>query len=177
MLTKLTYYPIFGLPLFMYIGILALFFVLLTTLFALINKKGKKLFFKLHHRMAALSIVFALIHGTMGMYGLILTKTDMTGSGQGKEFRENFSYPAGLKLFDNNCKSCHPKGGNIMAPDRPLRGSPKLADFETFLAFIRNPGMPDGPKGLMPAFSQTQISDSQARELYRYLISEQELNQ
>src|SRR5690554_447343 len=51
---------------------------------------------------------------------------------------------AGAELFSTNCASCHPQGRNIMNPDLPLRGSPHLADADRFIAFIRNPKLPDG---------------------------------
>ena len=37
-----------------------------------------------------------------------------------------------------------------------------LADFKTFLYFIRNPEMPDESKGSMAAFTKSKISDRQA---------------
>jgi Cytochrome C oxidase, cbb3-type, subunit III len=78
---------------------------------------------------------------------------------------------AGAKLFNVNCNRCHPNGGNVILPDFPLRGSSKLSDFNTFLSFIRDPKMPDGSEGVMPAFSDKQISDKQAKALYQYIVS------
>jgi len=83
---------------------------------------------------------------------------------------------AGAKIFNENCKACHQNGGNIVSPNMPLRGSLRLATIDTFLSFIRDPRMPDGSKGSMPAFSKTQISDEQARELYEYITSKQGLD-
>lgn len=80
---------------------------------------------------------------------------------------------AGARIFNANCSRCHPNGGNIIVPDLPLKGSSKLASFKSFLGWIRNPLMPDGSEGAMPAFSRKQISDQQARILYRYIISMQ----
>ena len=80
---------------------------------------------------------------------------------------------AGAKIFNANCNRCHPNGGNVIVPGLPLRGSSKLASFKSFLGWIRNPMMPDGSEGAMPAFSMRQISDQQAKMLYRYIISMQ----
>jgi uncharacterized membrane protein len=77
---------------------------------------------------------------------------------------------AGARVFSAHCDSCHPKGGNIMNPDLPLRGSPQLADADTFIAFIRSPKLPDGSVGSMPAFPPDRISDREALELYRYIV-------
>lgn len=80
---------------------------------------------------------------------------------------------AGAKIFDDLCKRCHPGGGNIIVPSLPLKSSGKLSDFKTFLAFIRNPGMPDGSEGIMPRFSKRQVSDREAKRLYQYVAGTQ----
>lgn len=76
---------------------------------------------------------------------------------------------AGAKVFANNCKGCHPNGGNIVKPNLPLRSAPQLAEFNSFKAFIRHPVMPDGSPGVMPAFVPAKISDQQAEDLYEYI--------
>ena len=91
------------------------------------------------------------------------------GSGTSPTSREAFQ--AGEKVFETNCKSCHPHGGNIIRPDLPLNGASQLNDPDTFLAFIRNPKMPDGSRGPMPAFSSSRITDAQAEELFRYITN------
>jgi hypothetical protein len=75
----------------------------------------------------------------------------------------------GEKIFNDECSSCHPDGGNIIVPGLPLRGSRVLANFRTFIAFIRHPKMPDGSEGSMPSFPKSKISDWRARELYHYI--------
>jgi mono/diheme cytochrome c family protein len=80
---------------------------------------------------------------------------------------------AGARIFNANCSRCHPNGGNVIVPNLPLAGSSKLHSFKTFLGWIRNPLMPDGSEGAMPAFSRKRISDQQARTLYHYIISMQ----
>jgi hypothetical protein len=94
----------------------------------------------------------------------------MMGSGKGSK-SQKLAGTAGEKIFNLNCNRCHPNGGNVIPPDLPLRGSSKLADFKTFLSYIRDPKMPDGSEGVMPAFSKKQISDQEAQTLYQYITS------
>jgi mono/diheme cytochrome c family protein len=77
----------------------------------------------------------------------------------------------GARLFETNCASCHPNGGNIIAPNLPLRGSAQLADFTQFLECVRHPRMPNGARGAMPDFSSAQLSDTQVRQIYQYVIA------
>jgi len=112
----------------------------------------------------AIGITYAQGPGMMG--------SGMMGSGQ--EGPQKFSQgTSGTEIFNDNCRVCHQNGGNLINPNMPLRGSLKLADFDTFLAYIRNPKLPDGSQGSMPVFSESQISDQQAKELYHYITSEQ----
>jgi len=82
----------------------------------------------------------------------------------------------GEKIFNAYCRVCHVNGGNIINPRFPLRGSQRLATVKTFLSFIHNPRMPDGSSGAMPSFSESQISDKEAENLYRYFLSQNGLN-
>jgi len=77
----------------------------------------------------------------------------------------------GARIFKGNCSGCHPHGGNIIATNLPLTLAPQLADFDTFLAYVRHPKMPDGSQGEMPAFSSTKLSDQQVRDLYQYIVN------
>lgn len=77
---------------------------------------------------------------------------------------------AGREIFDQNCKGCHPQGGNILDPSLPLKKAPQLAEFSSFEDFIRNPHTPQGKKGQMPPFPASKITDQQARELYNYIV-------
>jgi uncharacterized membrane protein len=79
-------------------------------------------------------------------------------------------YSAGQKVFDNNCTGCHAHGGNVIDPNLPLALAPQLTRFEDFARFIRDPRMPDGTVGAMPAFPSEKISDAQARQLYDYIV-------
>ena len=98
-------------------------------------------------------LAVALVLGISGI--LYAQDPGMTGTGKGKQFHKP-SETGGAKIFNVNCSRCHPDGGNVVVPILPLRGSSKLADFKTFLSFIRDPKMPDGSEGVMPVFSQTQ---------------------
>jgi hypothetical protein len=121
----------------------------------------------------ALSLTIALFFGIM-----IIASAQgqgMMGSGQ-KNSGETSQEISGTGIYNDNCRVCHQNGGNVVNPAMPLRGSMKLASFDTFLSFIRDPRMPDGSKGPMPAFSKTQISDKQAKDLYQYITSRQGLD-
>ena len=74
------------------------------------------------------------------------------------------TYKTGERIFLANCNSCHPHGGNVVKPQKPLRGSPKLKDLKTFIGQIRHPVPP------MPVFSPSKLSDEQAGELYQYVV-------
>jgi uncharacterized membrane protein len=81
-------------------------------------------------------------------------------------------YMTGEKVFAATCSACHPKGGNAIITNLPLVGSPKLASFDTFLAFVRNPKLPDGKSGPMPPILPSKVSDKEATELYNYITNE-----
>ncbi len=74
-----------------------------------------------------------------------------------------------MNVFNGNCASCHPKGGNIIQPNLPVLNSAKTVDINIFSAFIRAPKMPDGKPGAMPSFPTEKISDQEASELYKYV--------
>ncbi|MDY0219511.1 MAG: c-type cytochrome [Desulfobacterium sp.] len=84
----------------------------------------------------------------------------------------SITYSTGRKIFATNCSVCHPNGTNVIMPDLPLKESSKLARFETFFAFVRDPKLPDGKAGPMPAFPPWMISDDGAEELYEFIIHE-----
>jgi mono/diheme cytochrome c family protein len=77
----------------------------------------------------------------------------------------------GQRIFNDNCASCHPNGGNIIEAKLTIKATKKLQTQETFVAFIRAPKMPDGKDGQMPPFPADQISDKQAGDLYTYINS------
>ncbi len=78
----------------------------------------------------------------------------------------------GRNIFVGHCSGCHSNGGNILYPHLPLRSAPQLASYEQFIDFVRNPKLPDGSTGPMPVFTEHDLSDQQAQELYKYIIHE-----
>jgi mono/diheme cytochrome c family protein len=98
----------------------------------------------------------------------------VTGGGtmnEGQSGESSLKAIPGAGIFRANCVSCHPNGKNVVTPGLPLKGSSTLADFGTFLNFIRHPKMPDGSTGSMRAFSKSKISDGQASRLYQFITS------
>jgi mono/diheme cytochrome c family protein len=77
----------------------------------------------------------------------------------------------GRDIFVNHCSGCHANGGNILYPNLPLRTAPQLLSVEAFIAFVRDPKLPNGSKGPMPNFTEHDLSDQQARELYEYIVN------
>ncbi len=80
----------------------------------------------------------------------------LTIEGEGRPQAATTRFLSGEKLFALNCNDCHPGGGDIL-------NAPQLADFKTFLAFLRQPG------GEMPPFPPEKISNGQAKRVYRYI--------
>jgi hypothetical protein len=87
----------------------------------------------------------------------------MVYGGNTTSFPEAFK--AGEKIFAAECSTCHPHGGNVIDRSRPVLHSPKLKDFNTFLAWLRHPAES------MPAFPTSEISDAQGKELYAYIMN------
>lgn len=75
----------------------------------------------------------------------------------------------GQEIFQTNCAACHAGGGNVMVASLPLKTSRKLDSLADFKVFIREPSMPDGSAGRMPAFVEADLPDGQAAELYAYI--------
>ena len=69
----------------------------------------------------------------------------------------------GEKIYTNDCSSCHPNGGNMLAPSKPVLHSPKLKNLDSFIAVIRHPVAP------MPPFPADKISDTEVKALYTYI--------
>ena len=65
---QIAFYPIFGLPLLLWLGAITLISFLFTASIAVMNKRGvHKIPFRLHPRMAAASIALGVIHGVLAM--------------------------------------------------------------------------------------------------------------
>jgi mono/diheme cytochrome c family protein len=121
---------------------------------------------------AMIASTSALAQGTYGPspgMGPGMMRGGMMNGDQGGGSTLSRTPAAGSAIFRASCASCHRNGGNVVTPNLPLKGSRKLVDFKTFLDFIRQPTMPDGSKGAMPAFSKTNISDQQAQPLYKFI--------
>jgi uncharacterized membrane protein len=106
--------------------------------------------------LAAVYSLSLLVVAGLGYFGGELVYGGKTGPAA-KEFR------AGQEIYAANCGGCHVNGGNVMNPDAPVKNSPKTADFDTFVAWIRKPRVP------MPAFPDAVLSDSEARDLFKYV--------
>jgi len=76
---------------------------------------------------------------------------------------------AGQTVFDGHCSGCHGRGGNVFMPNLPLRSAPQLQAYEGFVAFIRDPRLPNGQPGPMPRFGQDKLTDEDLNELYDYI--------
>lgn len=92
----------------------------------------------------------------LGYFGGQLTYSGRTISGPPK-------YMTGQKIYATSCTTCHPGGGNTLAPDKPLLHSALLKNQQFFNMWIRNPAAP------MPPFPPDRISDTQAEALYAYI--------
>jgi len=165
-------YQVFGISVFIYLGIFALLSLLLTAYLA-ITRKPRASFMKWHHYMVGLSIFLVLLHAFSGMIvtGSIGDIKNAYNSNK-KLMRQSPEISAGQKIFDEICSRCHAKGYNVIIPNLPIRGSNKLINYETFLSFIRDPRMPDGSTGPMPSFPESNLSNAETKNLYNYLIFE-----
>jgi mono/diheme cytochrome c family protein len=174
-LNEILSHQVFGISLFIYLGIFALLSLLLTAYLAK-SRKPKGSFMKWHHYMVVLSLVLALLHAASG----ILVIRPLGGiNNQYKSDKKLMKSPeivAGQKIFNELCAGCHENGGNIITPSLPIRGSHKLANYETFLSFIRNPRMPDGSIGAMQFFPESRLTNDESKQLYNYLVSEYGIN-
>jgi uncharacterized membrane protein len=68
MLQEISYYLIFGLPFILYLGIIVILMLFITSLIAYLRKKGKtKISVQWHYRFAYITIILALVHGLLGL--------------------------------------------------------------------------------------------------------------
>jgi uncharacterized membrane protein len=92
------------------------------------------------------------------------------GVSSGSPAADTLHAKAGEKIYQDNCEFCHPDGKNTIMSQYPIIGSDRLANFPLFRDFIRDPQLPDGKTGPMPAFSPAKISNQEAQDLYRYVL-------
>ncbi|MGR9105449.1 MAG: c-type cytochrome [Gammaproteobacteria bacterium] len=133
-----------------------LFFLLLAGIILGFWTNYSSRFLVVIHSLCFMTIV------TLGYYGWQLVYGGRAPAGEEQ-------YLDGQTVFDDRWTGCHAHGGNGYRPSMPLRSAPQLEEFEEFLAYLRNPRLPDGSKGMMPPFSPELISDQKARELYEYI--------
>jgi len=114
--------------------------------------------------------VYLLGFFTVVALGYFGGKIVFEGVSSGSLAADTLQVKAGEKLFTENCSACHPDGKNVIMSNQPIIGSDRLANFPVFRDWLRNPRLPDGSQGPMPAFSPQRISTEQARELYRYVL-------
>ncbi len=69
-LNNITYFPIFGVPLIAYLGIITISLVVITFYLGYRMSKGKGNF-KWHMRFATIALAFALIHGSLGVLAFL----------------------------------------------------------------------------------------------------------
>jgi hypothetical protein len=163
-------HQVLGLSVFIYLGILALLSLLLTAYFAK-QRKPSGFFMKWHHSMVALSLFLALLHAVSGILATRRIGETKNQHHTDTKFMKSSEIVAGQKIFSEICSGCHENGGNIININLPIKGSHKLANYETFLSFIRDPRMPDGYTGAMPSFPESRISNDETKKLYKYLVS------
>lgn len=70
MITNIAYYQILGLPLILYLGVLTILSLFATAVNGYLAMKGK-IDFKWHHRFAAITLLLAATHGTIGLLAYV----------------------------------------------------------------------------------------------------------
>jgi uncharacterized membrane protein len=92
----------------------------------------------------------------LGYYGGQLTYAGRTIAGPPR-------YLAGQRVYAASCAACHPDGGNILDPRKPVLHSGLLENEDIFKTWVRDPAPP------MPPSPPSQIPDPQVKELYDYI--------
>ncbi len=67
MLNEISYYPIFGYPFILYLGLIAVVLFLIAVSISTVFKAKIKSHYKVHRQIAIISIVIALLHALMGI--------------------------------------------------------------------------------------------------------------
>jgi len=77
--------------------------------------------------------------------------------------------PSGEALFRQYCSTCHPDGGNVSDPDRPLYGSAlrrnHITKPEDIVRIVRK------PLSRMIRFDRSTLSDQDARAIAEYILA------
>jgi len=84
----------------------------------------------------------------------------------------------GEALFQANCSSCHPNGGNILNPKKTLsrkdREANNIITAADIINKMRNPGpVPTHPQEWagMKMFDKYKISDDEAQKIAEYILT------
>jgi hypothetical protein len=68
MFAKIAYFPILGMPVIFYLGIITILCLFFTATVGYLNLKGiNKIPLKWHFRMAKITVALAIIHGMLGV--------------------------------------------------------------------------------------------------------------
>jgi cytochrome c6 len=91
--------------------------------------------------------------------------TLIVADGFAKEGKKAIS---GAAEFKEHCMVCHPEGGNLINPAKPLRkkdlDANNIRKPEDIVAKMRNPG----PS--MTQFDKTMVSDKEAKAIAEYIL-------
>lgn len=96
----------------------------------------------------------------------------------GSVYAQDGNVSNGKELYyDHGCYGCHGYNGETGARDLVGTNSPLVADADTFLLFLRLRAdyAPLLPSTRMPAYPESALSDTDARDIYAY-VSTFELN-
>lgn len=66
-LTQITFFPVLGLPLIAWLGMITYLGFISTASIPLLTRRGVRIQFKWHMRLAYFSIIMATIHGLLGL--------------------------------------------------------------------------------------------------------------
>ena len=115
----------------------------------------------------------------LSIYGLCLLNVTALGYFGGeliysaaspKEVQATREIQISSEQFKKSCIACHPGGGNTFKAHFPLKSAPQLADFKTFLAYLRNPEARDGSQTIMPPLPADKLPEQEAMEIYQYIV-------
>ena len=98
--------------------------------------------------------IYTLCFLTVAILGFFGGQLSMEG--EERPLTVPIRFLSGEKLFAADCNECHPGAGDIM-------NAPQMADFSSFLAYLRN------PQGVMPPFPPEKLSQKQAMKVYQYI--------
>lgn len=130
---------------------------------ALVILLGLSIFLERKYGAASMKVLpvyflcFCFVAG-LGYFGGQLTFAGRTVQGP-KAFQ------AGQQIYAVSCTACHPSGGNVLEPSKPVLHSPLLANQQIFQFWLNHPASP------MPAFPESSISAAQAQALFAYITN------